>query len=238
MAQEPHEAPPAAAISQCASWPLGLRRAAVRCWTPGGQPIQCCGHGLLCCAAVWADRWDGDGTLVMNGSEVASRRNGSQVWLGFKPSQPKACDVPGWTRNYFNEPPVAAAQAGQAGDYLVLEWPADFALASLPVPDDSLAEHTDRAVIVTCAINEGVAQINESIHYRYFAPQHGVSEDPATGSAMRVLASYWQQQGLGHALTALQCSAEGGLLFSRIEGGITWIGGNVSTMEMEDTPGE
>jgi hypothetical protein len=55
---------------------------------------------------------------------------------------------------------------------------------------------------------------------------------------MRVLASYWQQQGLGHALTALQCSAEGGLLFSRIEGGITWIGGNVSTMEMEDTPGE
>ena len=62
--------------------------------------------------------------------------------------------------------------------------------------------------------------------------------DPATGSAMRVLASYWQQRGLDHALTALQRSAEGGLLFSRIEGGITWIGGNVSTMEMEDTPGE
>ncbi len=240
VAEEPVAVPPAAAISQCVSWPLGARRAAVRCWTPGGRAIQCCGHGLLSCAAVWAERWDadGDGTLVMNGSEVVSRINGSQVWLGFEPSQPLACDIPGWTRNYFSEPPVAAAQAGQSSDYLVLEWPADFALGSLPVPDDSLAAHTDRALIVTCAISAGMAAGNESIRCRYFAPQHGVSEDPATGSAMRVLASYWQQRGLGHELTAFQCSAGGGLLFSRVEGGKTWIGGRASDMETEDAAGE
>jgi len=174
----------------------------------------------------------------MNGSEVASRINGSQVWLGFKSSQPLACDVPGWIGSYFSDPPIAAAGAGQASGYLVLEWPEDFALASLPVPDESLAVHTKRALIVTCAISAGAAAANETIRYRYFAPQHGVFEDTATGSAMRVLAGYWQQRGLAHVLTALQCSAGGGLLFSRVEGDITWVGGMACEIETEDAPGE
>ena len=44
---------------------------------------------------------------------------------------------------------------------------------------------------------------------------------------MRVLADFWQAQGGYNELRAWQCSVEGGHLFSRIEGGITWVGGRV-----------
>ncbi len=71
------------------------------------------------------------------------------------------------------------------------------------------------------------ARCGENIQYRYFAPQFGVPEDSATGSAMRVLAAYWQQRGYGDEQRALQRSAAGGWLLSRVEGERTWIGGHV-----------
>ena len=232
-ASPPEQAPARSAVTQCLSWPLGERRAGVSCWTAGGTPIQCCGHGLMCCAASWINRWGRNGTLIMNGSEVACRVTQEQVWLGFTPLAPEACEIPAWCQQYFDVEPAAAATAGAADGYLVLEWPAGFELASLPTPTESLAQHTKRSLIVTCAAENEAAQEAESFHYRYFAPQYGVSEDAATGSAMRVLASFWQQRGLGRVLTAYQCSTEGGLLFSRIEEGKVWIGGWTSTMAME-----
>lgn len=169
----------------------------------------------------------------MNGLEVACRILDEQVWLGFTPLIPKMCEIPPWCSQVFGVEPSAAATAGAADGYLVLEWPAGFELAALPRPDQSLAQHTSRSLIVTCAAVNVFAQETESIHLRYFAPQYGVSEDAATGSAMRVLANFWQQRGLGEALTAYQCSAQGGLLFSRIEAGNVWIGGWTSTVTGE-----
>ena len=92
------------------------------------------------------------------------------------------------------------------------------------VPGAELAKHTGRAIIATCADTQSPAL---DIRQRYFAPQHGIAEDIATGSAMRVLADFWQAQGGYNALRAWQCSVEGGHLFSRIEGVITWVGGRV-----------
>lgn len=170
----------------------------------------------------------------MNGAEVACRVTDGQVWLGFVPLAPEVCEIPAWCGQYFDVEPDAAATAGAADGYLVLEWPAGFELTSLSRPRETLAQHTARSLIVTCAAENVLTQEKESIHYRYFAPQYGVSEDAATGSAMRVLASFWQHRGLGKVLTAYQCSTEGGLLFSRIEEGKVWIGGWTSTMAMEN----
>jgi predicted PhzF superfamily epimerase YddE/YHI9 len=98
----------------------------------------------------------------------------------------------------------------------------------IPVPDTSLGIYTRRALIVTCAVSKDLALQGENIHLRYFAPQYGIAEDAATGSAMRVLAGYWQQRGLGDELQALQRSPEGGLLWSRVQNQTTWVGGYVS----------
>jgi PhzF family phenazine biosynthesis protein len=45
---------------------------------------------------------------------------------------------------------------------------------------------------------------------RYFAPNHGVDEDPATGSAHCVLTPYWAKRLGKNELTARQISARGG----------------------------
>ena len=162
---------------------------------------------------------------MMNGSEVACHLDAGKIWLGFQPLETAACAVPDWCKSYFEIEPVAAATAGADNAYLVLEWPAGFNLASLSGPGASLGRYTQRALIVTCATGHAAATYNESIQYRYFAPQHGVPEDTATGSAMRVLARYWQQRDLGQMLTAYQCSEVGGLLFSRIADAKVWVGG-------------
>jgi PhzF family phenazine biosynthesis protein len=53
---------------------------------------------------------------------------------------------------------------------------------------------------------------------RYFAPNHGVDEDPVTGSAHCVLIPYWAAR-LGKArLNARQISARGGELFCTLRG--------------------
>lgn len=194
--------------------------------------IDCCGHGLLCCASSWIKRWGGrDGVLVMNGSEVYCRTEGEHTWLGFEPLATQPFEIPRWCRHYFPVAPEGAAIAGTENGYLLLRWPAGFELATLPRPGAVLGRHTRRSLIVTCAVAAPPAPV--SVHYRYFAPQYGVDEDAATGSAMRILANFWQHCGLGAALTAYQCSKEGGILFSRVEQGKVWVGGNVATMEEE-----
>ena len=86
---------------------------------------------------------------------------------------------------------------------------------------------SQRSLIVARRVSAHTSLRGENIQYRYFAPQHGVPEDIATGSAMRVVAAYWQSRGVGDNLMALQRSADGGWLQSRIKDGRTWIGGRV-----------
>ena len=84
-------------------------------------------------------------------------------------------------------------------------------------------EHTQRAVIATQQSRDADYDYN----FRYFAPQHGVNEDKATGSAHRVLVSYWHQYLNKCNFKARQYSIEGAELIGRIEGGDVWISGNV-----------
>ncbi len=50
---------------------------------------------------------------------------------------------------------------------------------------------------------------------RYFAPAHGIDEDPVTGSAHCMLVPYWAQQLGKPDIHALQISKRGGELFCR-----------------------
>ena len=174
------------------------------------------------------NEWRGHGRLTMNGTHVTCRAEAGKIWLGFDPLEICISDVPTWADSQFSAKAIAAANAGPDNGYQILEWPLNFPLASLPTPGAILTQHTQRALIVTCAIDPATALLGENIQYRYFAPQHGVSEDSATGSAMRVLASYWQQRGLGDVLTAYQNSDAGGLLFSDVRAGKIWVGGCTS----------
>jgi len=68
----------------------------------------------------------------------------------------------------------------------------DFDLKHIAPPDNGLSNWPQRAIICTAA---QPSTGTDAITLRYFAPQYGVVEDTATGSAMRVLADYWSHRG-------------------------------------------
>ena len=61
---------------------------------------------------------------------------------------------------------------------------------------------------------------------RYFAPAHGVPEDPVTGSAHCVLAPYWAARLGKRALAARQVSRRGGEVTCALTGDRVEIGGH------------
>ena len=229
----PGTPPVASGITRCATWPVGPLRAGVQCWGPSGEKIQCCGHGLLSCAALWQQQWGEPGVLVAGAQEVPCNVEQGINWLAFPTLATEPLDVPGWAEDTLGLRPQRAAIAGPDDGYLILEATAGASLQEANPPGDALATHTRRALILTCRTANSSS--GEDIHYRYFAPQYGSAEDIATGSAMRVLAPYWNARGQGPELSALQCSAEGGWLYSHLEGGITWIGGHVAQDSCKET---
>lgn len=218
----------------CATWRETSRgreeRAQVKCWTHQGSPIQLCGHGLLCAVAAWSQFDPNVVELEMNGLPIAFRIEDDLAWIGLPTVPCDACAVPFWVREFFQDVPWRAAIAGGDNGYLVLEWPADFDLERLSVPSESLAAFTQRSIVATSAAQTWPEY---DVLLRYFAANHGVPEDTATGSAMRVLASYWMRRELNGELAARQCSTLGGELFSRLRENLTWIGGRVINLSTE-----
>lgn len=170
----------------------------------------------------------------MGATTIEVTREADTVWVSLPRLTCAPCKIPNWTVQVLGTAPEAAATCGPAQGYLVLAYPDNFNLKSLSIPDQGIAKDTARAIIVTCRITTEDGLGDESIHMRYFAPQYGVAEDSATGSAMRVLAEYWRQRGLGDTLVARQQSEAGGYLVSRIEADRCWIGGRVVTIDKAD----
>jgi predicted PhzF superfamily epimerase YddE/YHI9 len=211
--------------TQCQSWPIqhsSEHAIAARCYYKG-RLIQCCGHGLLSTAYYWQQQLDrNELTLLMNNSIVQSWRDDDLTWLSFNTLTTHCCELPEWIEQVFpgQTKPLAAATAGDEQGYLIVQWPDAFSLAELPLPFACLLELTQRALICTAAqpaAGEG------AIELRYFAPQHGVSEDIATGSAIRILSHYWSPRF--DSLAARQCSPVGGQLFAHFKDTQVEIGG-------------
>jgi len=224
-----------ATVTQCQSWPVSPSAdsaISVQCFSAGGQLIQCCGHGLLAAACSWQQRLERDNLwLLMNGSAVFSWREGDITWLRFDTVPTQRQPIPDWAEQILgvSQLAIASALAGDKLSYLVLQWPDGFDLTKLQRPTAALAEHTQRGLICTAAQPKWGEKI---IHLRYFAPQYGVDEDAATGSAMRILADYWYPRF--DQLAAYQCSEQGGWLLSQRTASHVAVGGHCVSATSED----
>jgi predicted PhzF superfamily epimerase YddE/YHI9 len=69
---------------------------------------------------------------------------------------------------------------------------------------------------------------------RYFAPRHGIPEDPVTGSAHTNLTPYWAERLGKTSLRAAQLSARGGELHCTLDGDRVEIAG-MAVLYMEGT---
>lgn len=206
---------------------------ALQCYAPDGSPISCCGHGLLAAAHYWTQTLEtGQLSFTMGGSVINSISRNSCLWLQFGPIDIQRCELPVWIDVFVSRlMPIAAATAGDDNGYLILQWPDATDLAQLDIAVERIAAATQRAVICSAAqplANKKInaAASNENMHdiqLRYFAPQYGVAEDIATGSAMRILAAYWATRF--KSIRATQVSAQGGILYSRYSPSGIEVGG-------------
>lgn len=226
---------PSPGVTLCQSWPTAYDNKAViavNCYTAEGQVIQCCGHGLLAAAYSWLHRLKRTKlTLLMNNNLVISWSEQGMTWLRFERLPTTACPIPPWVANVFPGLPTphAAAICSSEEGYLVLQWPDEFQLQQLSPPLACLSEYSQRALICTSA-HPSVG--TDAIQLRYFAPQYGVPEDIATGSAVRVLADYWAPRFT--RLTARQCAPVAGALLARSSVAHVEVGGRCNSLKLED----
>lgn len=205
--------------THCHFWPVSTDTLIVECYN-GEKKIQCCGHGLLSVASYWMkEHSTNELTLKMSDTEIKAFKENDKTWLRFQALKTTACATPHWCEKILGAKPIKAATAGNEDGYLILQYPDNFTLSAISPPGKKLELHTQRAIIVCCGAKENSVDIN----FRYFAPQYGVDEDIATGSAMRVLADYWSSHYA--SLSAIQCGSNEGYLFSRITNNLIEIGG-------------
>ncbi len=96
-------------------------------------------------------------------------------------------EIPLAARQWFNTLPVHCMSTGEEQGYWILEF--DNPITELQPQLDAISATTQRAIIAT-SLN---APAGYDYELRYFAPQYGIDEDIATGSANAVLACYWGQ---------------------------------------------
>lgn len=174
----------------------------IRWFTPTCE-VDLCGHATLASAWVLFKHLDYTGDRISfqsrSGLLTVERR---QDWLEMDfPSQPpQACDIPPAIPSAFGMKPAACLRNQ---DYIVVFD--DEANVIGARPDIAALRDLDlRGVAITARSN------SHDFVTRFFAPKHGIDEDPVTGSAFTQLAPYWSGV-LGKArLSARQVSIRGG----------------------------
>lgn len=207
----------------------------IRFYNPDTE-IQLCGHGLLAAAKVLYESRSKQSQMpvsfITQSSHIRTRIDDKQqIWIGFEPALIEPTSIPNWVEDCCNILPAEVSKVGPSNGYWVFEWPETFDLKELAVNFDKLTFATERALIATTKSK------TKGFDYdmRYFAPQHGVNEDKATGSANRVLGSYWNKRLKLHTLKAQQLSDVGAVIDIECESqelsgaaeATVWISGKV-----------
>lgn len=188
----------------------------VRIFTPASE-LPFAGHPLV--GMTWVLNALGPGgpdEIECGIGRVRARMEGDQAWVETALTQPVATDVelPGYDPG---PTPLSVARVEMPLPYHVIELADSDAVRAAVVPKDGM-------ISVYAWLDD------ETVHTRFFAPGHGVPEDPATGSAAVALAASLTARGMDHGeLTLLQGEEVGfpSQIQLRWAGEAAAIGGNV-----------
>ncbi|MDR3437075.1 PhzF family phenazine biosynthesis protein [Telmatospirillum sp.] len=185
---------------------------ALRWFTPTVE-VDLCGHATLASAHLILDRLEpGRGSVAFHtqkaGVLTVSRRDG---WLSMdfpaRPPKP-TLHLPQLAEALGREPFCVL----KARDLMaVFDSPED--VVQLTPDFAAIAALDCWAVIATAPGRDGIDFVS-----RFFAPGHGVPEDPVTGSAHCTLVPYWAKRLGKTDLLARQVSARGGTLHCQLAG--------------------
>lgn len=204
-------------LSETAFFVPGRDAYDLRWFTPTGE-VDLCGHATLASAHVVFDRFKPEARLVRfstrSGMLEVSRDAGLLV-LDFPALPAEPCAAPQALIDGLGARP---REVLRARNYLAV-FDSEREVRALKPDMGLIAGLEPYALIVTAP------GLDADFVSRFFAPAHGVPEDPVTGSAHCTLVPYWARR-LGKVdLYARQVSARGGELFCADKGPRVAIGG-------------
>ncbi|WP_423822763.1 PhzF family phenazine biosynthesis protein [Salinisphaera sp. SPP-AMP-43] len=200
----------------------------LRWFTPTVE-VELCGHATLASAHVLLNELDGySAPLIFTtrfAGELGIATGNGRLWLDLPAQLAEPLD--------HDIGDIATALGGQvvewraATNYLAV-YASAAEVAALKPDMRALARYSARTnlgFIATAPADDGAHDFVS----RYFAPGHGVDEDPVTGSAHCTLAPYWAERLGRTELSARQISARGGELRCVVDGERVHIGGQAVT---------
>jgi len=182
----------------------------LRWFTPAAE-VDLCGHATLASAFVLFELLEYAQPEIVfssrSGDLLVSRR-GQELVMDFPARLPQPCAAPPALIAGLGLQPLATLAAD---DYIaVLEN--ERQVRELRPDLSALAKLDLRGVGITAPGRE------VDIVSRFFAPRHGIAEDPMTGSLHCALAPYWGERMGKQVLTARQLSKRGGALRCELVG--------------------
>jgi PhzF family phenazine biosynthesis protein len=195
----------------------------LRWFTPTVE-VDLCGHATLATAHVLFEHEGFSGERIVfasrSGDLAVDKREGL-LHLNFPADNIRRVEITDAMRSWFDVAPMEAYK-GRSDYMLVFE---DAGIIERLVPDLAAIEKAReaRGIIVTAAGGSG------DFVSRFFAPQSGIAEDPATGSAHTTLVPFWSGKLGRKTLEAIQLSARRGYLRCRDLGDRVEISGTAKT---------
>jgi PhzF family phenazine biosynthesis protein len=192
---------------------------ALRWFTPEVE-VDLCGHATLASAHVVCEFLERGrkevGFRTLKAGVLTVTRDGDMLAMDFPSRPPKPIAAPQGLAKALGRTPkeVLAARDLMA----VYDSAADVAALTPDFP--ALKEIGYFAVIATAPGCDGVDFVS-----RFFAPQQGIPEDPATGSSHCTLTPYWAARLGKTVLEARQISRRGGKLTCTLKGDRVVIAG-------------
>lgn len=197
----------------------------LRWFTPTVE-VKLCGHATLASAFVLNRRIDPTIKTMRFDSlsgPLHVRVDGERLELDFPVLSFEAnhdAAIPGRVAAAIGQEPKDVVVSPVYDAYLARL--ADVAAVRGAVPNFAAIEALGRDLIITAdGKEEGVDFVS-----RFFAPLHGIPEDPVTGSSHCVLAPYWSKQSGRLRFHARQVSRRGGDLWLELAGDRLKIAGH------------
>ena len=185
----------------------------LRWFTPGVE-VALCGHATLAAAHVVFNHLQPelDAVRFQTLSGVLTvARNGDRYRMDFPSLKPLPYKAPPGLGAAMGAEPDAVLKSEQGDRDLLLVYPNQTVIEALAPDLIALKAFTPFGFIAT-APGEGDVDFVS----RCFFPNHGIGEDPVTGSAHCVFAPYWAERLGKTQLFARQISARGGDLWLEV----------------------
>ncbi|MHB1922808.1 MAG: PhzF family phenazine biosynthesis protein [Chitinophagaceae bacterium] len=176
-------------------------------WFTPTTEVPLCGHATLASAHILWEQgiWKGDTLRFQTKSGLlTATRQGDWIELNFPSYSTLPVTLP---KELAKLLPVNLVGTFLSADRYLIELNSEEELKGYQ--PNYLALGQFYPIILTCKPNEGSPYDFIS---RFFAPSHGVNEDPVTGSAHCCLAPYWAAKLRKNELFAYQASSRGGEL--------------------------